>query len=168
MKNLKINNMNKLKQAIQLINEHIEEQSASIKEPFRNIKAKWTGTNRAELTWETDLEGEFDIEFYAVGRHPDWHRSVHFYKPDHGRSVLAENERFEIGTSSDNEDWGFRIVDKFGVFQQDYASDAVVLKAKGTKPEPSPNPEPTPWKASFSAITGAEKGCYNIHGITDD
>ena len=82
-------------------------------EPFWNIAAKQKGDSSIEVTWDTHVTDNIDIEFFQPGRHTEWRDSVLKYLPN--EEIPGQLKAYTIGLKHGSTgeimhgEWRFRI-----------------------------------------------------------
>ena len=73
---------------------------------FRNFQAEIVSNRRVNVTWESNIQGLFDIEYYRPNRDREWQHSVARYR----EPIPIEDLQTSIGFNSDVADVRLRAV----------------------------------------------------------
>jgi len=138
---------------ISLAQEIIHEASQSEENAISNFQIEVTDS-QIICTWKAHGRGKMDLKFYAEGVHSPWSLSVR----DFNHNPLIEDERFHISIVREAI-WHARAL----VDGEKQGEDTGSNVSEPEEPEPEQE-----WKPSFEVVVGDVKGCYNVHGITDD
>ena len=126
---------------------------------FRNFQAEIVSARRVNVTWESNQEGLFDIEYYRPNRDREWQHSVARYR----EPIPIEDLQTSIGFNSDVVDVRLRAVKDGEVIQE--------FSAKKDEGEPeTPKPALPDFESfEYKGIVLAEKdftgGKFRTGGI---
>ena len=112
----------KLIQIRNLIDEHLSGEESY----FRNFQAEIVSKNRVNVTWESNMQGLFDIEYYRPDQDREWQHSVAKYR----EPIPIQDLQTSIGFNSDVVEVRLRAVKDGEVIEEFEA------KKNEEKPEP--------------------------------
>ena len=122
---------------------------------FRNFKAEIVSNDRVNVTWESNQEGLFDIEYYRPNQDREWQHSVAKYR----ELIPIQDLETSIGFNSDVTEVKFRAVLGGEVVEE---FSAKTEEKEPENPNPPEDPKP-PTKPDIPLINQDTK--WENHGI---
>ena len=94
---------------------------------FRNFQAEIVSNSRVNVTWESNIQGLFDIEYYRPNQDREWQHSVARYR----EPIPIEDRQTSIGFNSDVVDVRLRAVKDGEVIEEFIAKKNIIEKPFG-------------------------------------